>query len=302
MNIGILSRGPQLYSTQQLWKAGQMRGHRMLLYDPTFCQLRLDECPAVIYEGEEVQSLQAIIPRIGASITEQGASVIQQFEMMGVYSTASSGALLQSRDKLRCLQRLTQAGIPVPRTVLVNQPESLPELLYAVGGMPVVIKLLQSTHGIGVLLAENYHQATSTIEAMIRLGSRVIVQEFIRESAGVDVRAFVVAGEVVAVMCRQAANGDFRSNLHRGATATPTRLSPLEEELVKKSVIALGIDVAGVDLLRSKRGPLIMEVNASPGLEGIETITGVDVAGKIIQHIEKRLRKARVLSQVFTEK
>lgn len=279
-----------------------MRGHRMLIYDPAFCQLRLDDSPTVIYEGDSLHALHAVIPRIGSSITEQGAAVIQQFEVMGVYTTTSSEALLQSRDKLRCLQQLNRAGIPTPRTVLVNHLDQLPDLLGAIGGMPVVIKLLQSTHGVGVILAETYHQAISTIEAMLRLGTRVIVQEFIRESAGEDVRAFVVAGEVVAAMCRRAADGDFRSNLHRGATAAPTRLGDAEEELVRRAVRALRIDVAGVDLLRSRRGPLIIEVNASPGLEGIETITGVDVSGKIIQHIERRMRTPRPLRRARKEK
>ena len=291
MNIGILSRGPLLYSTQSLWEAGQRRGHFVYVIDHTQCQLLLEgERPMVYFEGKPLHHLHAIIPRIGASVTSQGAAVIRQFELMGLFTTTPSDALLQSRDKLFCLQRLLQNGIPIPRTMYLNQPEQLPAMVEAVGGFPVVIKLLESTHGVGVLLAENKTQASSILEMLMRLGQRVVVQEFIREAEGADIRAFVVAGEVVAVMRRQASDGEFRSNLHRGASATPDALSEEEIRMVKDTVATMGLDIAGVDLLRSSRGALVMEVNASPGLEGIETVTGVDIAAKIIKLVERKAK------------
>ncbi|MCB0589412.1 MAG: RimK family alpha-L-glutamate ligase, partial [Phaeodactylibacter sp.] len=216
-----------------------------------------------------------------------------QFETMQCLTVARSEALLQSRDKLRCLQKLARCGIEVPRSAFVAVGQDLMPLLREVGGLPIVIKMLESTHGNGVILAETYRTAESVIEAFQRLGERFIIQEFIREAKGADIRALVVAGEVVATMKRQARSGEFRSNLHRGASAEVAALTEEEEEIVRKSVKMLGLDVAGVDFLRSSRGPLVMEVNASPGLEGIEGITGVDVAGKIIEFIEKRWSELR---------
>lgn len=294
MKIAILSRGPQLYSTQSLVRAGMERGHSMHIVDHTRCTLVVGRGqPKIYYNDYQLQRFDAIIPRIGASVTSQGASVISQFEMMQSFTVARSEALLQSRDKLRCLQKLARCGVEVPRTASVAAGQDLMPLLRELGGLPVVIKLLESTHGNGVMLADTYRTAESMIEAFQRLGERIIVQEFIHEARGADIRALVVAGEVVATMKRQARGGEFRSNLHRGATAEVAALSEKEEELVCKSVKMLGLDVAGVDFLRSKRGPLVMEVNASPGLEGIEGVTGVDVAGKIIEFIERRCGELR---------
>lgn len=292
MNIGILSRGPLLYSTQSLWEAGQRRGHFVYIIDHTQCQLVLEnEQHKVYYEGKPLSHIHAVIPRIGVSVTNQGAAVIRQFELMGVFTSTLSNALLQSRDKLFCLQRLSQNAIPVPRTMFLNQSECLQTMVETIGGFPVVIKLLESTHGVGVLLAENLTQASSILEMLLRLGQRVVVQEFIAEAEGADIRAFVVGGEVVAVMRRQAAQGEFRSNLHRGASATPDKLTEEEIQIVLKTVATMGLDVAGVDLLRSSRGALVMEVNASPGLEGIETVTGIDIATKIIKLIERKAKE-----------
>ncbi|MCO6489656.1 MAG: 30S ribosomal protein S6--L-glutamate ligase [Phaeodactylibacter sp.] len=289
MKIAILSRGPQLYSTQSLVRAGMNRGHAMHIVDHTRCTLAVGRGrPRIYYNDYPLERFDAVIPRIGASVTLQGASVISHFEMMQSFTVARSEALLQSRDKLRCLQKLARCGIEVPRTVLAAAGQDLMPLLSELGGLPVVIKLLESTHGNGVLLAESYRAAESMIEAFQRLGERIIIQEFIREAKGADIRALVVAGEVVAAMKRQARSGEFRSNLHRGASAEVANLSDEEMEVVRKSVKMLGLDVAGVDFLRSRRGPLVMEVNASPGLEGIEGVTGVDVAGKVIEFIERR--------------
>ncbi|RMF27425.1 MAG: RimK family alpha-L-glutamate ligase [Bacteroidetes bacterium] len=235
--------------------------------------------------------LDAVIPRIGASVTFYGAAVIQQFELMGVYTAARADALLQARDKLRSLQLLAAAGMDIPRTFIVNNPDVVGSLIDELGGPPVVIKLLESTHGLGVILAETRKTAISIVEAFQRTNQKVIVQEFIEEARGADIRVLVVGGRVVAAMRRQAVDGEFRSNLHRGASATRVKLRQEEVNLVQRAVKLLGLDVAGVDLLRSRRGPLLLEINASPGLEGIETITGVDIAGAIIEHVVRRARK-----------
>jgi ribosomal protein S6--L-glutamate ligase len=294
MNIAILSRGPQLYSTQSLYRAGLRRGHYMHIIDHTRCTLVVDRgAPQVYYDDFRLNSIDAVIPRIGASVTSQGAAVINQFEMMNAFTVARAEALLQSRDKLRCLQKLSRCGIDTPRTVFAAPGQNLSHLINLVGGLPIVIKLLESTHGIGVLLAESYHSAESAVEAFQKLGGRVLLQEFIAEAQGADIRAFVVAGEIVATMKRQAQEGEFRSNLHRGASSTAIHLNEHEQQLVKKTVRMMGLDVAGVDILPSNRGPLIIEVNASPGLEGIETTTQVDIAGKIIDFVEKRVLELR---------
>ena len=289
MNIAILSRGPYLYSTQSLVKAGVRRGHRVRVIDHTRCHLILEKgSPQIFYENMRLSNIDAIIPRVGASVTAQGASVIEQFELMKVFSLLKAGPLQQARNKLRSLQKLAHCGIQVPKTALVGPSEELLHLIHAVGGLPIVIKLLEGTHGTGVLLAENKQQAFSMVEAFQKLKERILIQEFIKEADGADIRALVVGNNVVAVMKRQAGKGEFRSNLHRGAIATRDKLTEAEKEVVKKTVQVMGLEVAGVDLLRSERGPLIMEVNASPGLEGIETTTGVDVAGKIIDHLQWR--------------
>ncbi len=294
MKIAILSRGPQLYSTQSLVRAGMERHHEMHIVDHARCTLVVGRGrPQIFYGDYALPRFDAVIPRIGASVTGLGATVISQFEMMDAFSAVRPEALLQSRDKLRCLQKLARCGIEVPRTVAAVPGQDIMPLVNSLGGLPIVIKMLESTHGVGVILAESFHTAESVIEAFQRKGERLIIQEFIGEARGADIRALVVAGEVVASMERRAKAGEFRSNLHRGASAEAVELSPDEEVLVKKAVKLMGLDVAGVDFLRSRRGPLIMEVNASPGLEGIEGITGADVAGRIIEFVEQRVRERR---------
>lgn len=290
MNIGILSRGPQLYSTQSLVNACLYRGHFVQVIDHAQCSLLIDQgAPALLYEGRSLRFLDAVIPRIGASVTRQGAAVISQFETIGVFTTTKSDALLQTRDKLRCLQKLTTHGLDTPKTAFAGEGQNLVEMIDAIGGFPVVIKLLEGTHGIGVLLAETFSQAQSIIEMLLQLGERVMIQEFIRESKGSDIRAFVVNGKVVASMRRQAKEGEFRSNLHRGGSADPVELTEEEVFVVTQASKIMGLDIAGVDILRSYRGPLIMEVNASPGLEGIENVTGVNVSGSIVQFLESNI-------------
>ena len=247
------------------------------------------DVPQVYYEMERLQDIDAVIPRIGASVTSQGVAVVNQFEIAHVFSVAKAEAILRSRDKLRCLQKLAKSGVPSPKTLLAGPGQDIVPYIQLLGGLPVVIKMLESTHGVGVILAESYHNAESTVEAFQKLNGQVLIQEFIAEAGGADLRAFVVAGEIVAAMKRQAREGEFRSNLHRGAASIPVELTEEESQMVKKAVRLIGLDVAGVDLLRSNRGPLIMEVNASPGLEGIETTSGVDIAGMIIQFIEQRV-------------
>jgi len=288
MNIAILSRGPTLYSTQSLLRAGVQRGHQMRIIDHARCHLLIQQGkPQIFYDNIRLSHIDAIIPRIGASITNQGAAVIEHFEMMNVFSLLQASALQQARDKMRSLQKLSRSGIPVPKTALVSPTEELRPIINAVGGLPVVIKLLESTHGQGVVMANTHQQARSIIEAFQKLRERVLIQEFIKEANGADIRALVVGSEVVAVMKRQAIDGEFRSNLHRGANAFRDQLTNEEKEIVKQTVKLMNLEVAGVDLLRSSRGPLIIEVNASPGLEGIETITGVRVGSKIIRHLER---------------
>lgn len=298
MNIAILSRGPYLYSTKSLLRAGVQRGHYVQVVDHVHCSFVLEEnVPTVYCNGNNLDYIDAVIPRIGSSVTYLGAAVIGQFEAMNIFSTTRSGALLQARDKLRSLQKLVGLGIPTPRTVFAADGMDLEELIERVGGFPVVIKMLESTHGVGVLLAYNMTQATSMVEAFQKMGQRVIVQEFIAEAGGADVRALVVDGKVIASMLRQAKEGEFRSNLHRGASSTIIHLTDEESDIVTRVALAMDLDVTGVDLLRSNRGPLVMEVNASPGLEGIENTTGKDVAGSIIRLVEQKtaaMRLARI--------
>ncbi len=297
MNILILSRGAGLYSTQSLFRAGLLRGHEMRIVDHARCELLLGGGkPEILYEGRPLRRMQAIIPRIGASITAYGASVIRHFEAMNVFTTTRAIALQNARDKQCTLQHLAKARLPVPRSFMANQDSNLSLLIDLLHGPPVVIKLLESTHGMGVILAESKRTAISIIRAFQREGIKVMVQEFIREAKGTDIRAFVVGGRIVAGMKRQAPEGEFRSNLHRGATAVPERLSANEQRLVLRAAKVIGLDIAGVDFLRSRRGPLLMEVNASPGLEGIEGVTGVDIAGQIIRWIEKSVRERNTLS------
>ncbi len=288
MKIGILSRNASLYSTNALIEAARERDHEVQVFDHLHCSLSLEkDKPKVYYKGIPLDYLDAIIPRIGSSATFFGSNVIRQFEMMGTKTTTSANALLDSRDKFRSLQLLSRAGLGLPKTVFTNFGKNTDSMIQAVGGAPLIIKMLEGTQGLGVILADTHSAASSVIEAMHGLQARVVVQEYIRESKGVDIRAFVVDGKVVAAMRRSPKQGEFRSNLHRGGKANAIRLRPEQEEAALTATKVLGLKVAGVDMLQSYRGPLIIEVNASPGLEGIETTTGVDVAATIIQLIEK---------------
>jgi ribosomal protein S6--L-glutamate ligase len=295
MNLGILSRYEHSYSTRSLVRAALLRGHFVQVINHTHCSLKVEQhLPTVYCNGANLSYLDAVIPRIGASVNAQGAAVISQFELMGVFTAVRSDAMLQARDKLRCAQRLASYGVDTPRTVFVGDGQNIEELVASIGGFPVVIKMLESTHGVGVLLAENLLQTSSILEAFQKLGERVILQEFIAEAEGSDIRAVVINGEVVASMRRQAKAGEFRSNLHRGASAVPVELTRQEEEISRKVARVIGLEVAGIDILRSHRGPLIMEVNASPGLEGIENTTGLDVAGKFIELVESKIEELQL--------
>ncbi len=290
MNIAILSRDTKLYSTKRLVEAGEARGHNVRVLDHLKCNLVIEKKnPKIIYNGEEIRDVQAVIPRIGASVTFYGTAVVRQFEMMGVFTAVESQALVRSRDKLRSLQILSRAGLGLPKTVFTNYSRDVERILKEAGGAPVVIKLLEGTQGLGVVLAENKKAAVSVVEAFNGLKARVIVQEFIKEAKGADIRAFVVDGHVVGAMKRQAKEGEFRSNLHRGGTAEVIELSREEELAAIKAANALKLGIAGVDILQSDRGPLIIEVNSSPGLEGIEAATGKDIAGQIIKYVEKHV-------------
>lgn len=291
MKIAVLSRNEHLYSTQSLVNAGQKRGHEVLVVDHLKCNIIIEqEKPTVFYKGHYLDDIDAIVPRIGASVTFYGSAVVRQFEMMKVFSAVESQALIRSRDKLRSLQVLSRAGLGLPKTVFTNYAKETEEILSEVGGAPVIIKLLEGTQGLGVVLAENKKAAKSVIEAFNGLKARIIVQEFIGESKGSDIRALVVDGEVVGAMKRTAKEGEFRSNLHRGGRAELIEMSEDEERAAILAAKKLGLDVAGVDILQSNRGPLIIEVNSSPGLEGIEKATGIDVAGKIIEYLERNLK------------
>jgi len=290
MNIVILSRNSDLYSTKRLVEAGQKRGHQVEIIDPLRCDIIIEKKrPEIYYKGRHLSDIQAVIPRIGASITFYGTALVRQFEMMHVFTTVESQALVRSRDTLRSLQVLSRAGLGLPKTVFTNYSRNVKEIIAQVGGAPIIIKLLEGTQGLGVVLAETDNAAESVIEAFNGLQARVIVQEFIKEAGGADLRAFVVDGHVVGTMKRQGKEGEFRSNLHRGGTATVVELTDEEENAAIKAAKAMGLGVAGVDLLQSSRGPLILEVNSSPGLEGIETASGKDIAKTIIRYIERNV-------------
>lgn len=297
MNIAILSRDQKLYSTKRLKEAGEARGHRVEIIDHMKCVLVIEKKnPMVWYNGKRLDYFDAIIPRIGASVTFYGAAVVRQFEMMKVFTAVESQALIRSRDKLRSLQILSRAGLGMPKTIFMDysRARDTEGVIEAVGGAPVVIKVLEGTQGLGVVLAENKNAAQSVIEAFHGLHARIIVQEFIKEAKGADIRAFIVNGEVVGAMKRQAKYGEFRSNLHRGGYAEVVKLSRTEKSAATAAAKKMGLDVAGVDMLPSKRGPLILEVNSSPGLEGIEGATKVDIAGKIIQYLERKSTKKKI--------
>ncbi|MES2286668.1 MAG: 30S ribosomal protein S6--L-glutamate ligase [Bacteroidota bacterium] len=288
MKIAILSRNLKLYSTRRLVEAAEQRGHEVIVLDHLKCVLVIEKGhPQIFYGGKQVVGIDAIIPRIGTSVTFYGAAVVRQFEQMKVFSSVESQALVRSRDKLRSLQLLAKAGLGMPKTAFASIPKNIENVLEQVGGAPVVIKLLEGTQGIGVILAETHKSAKSVIESFLALKANILVQEFIKEAGGADIRAFIVDGKVVGAMKRQGAPGEFRSNLHRGGSANVIELSKDERETAIKAAKKLGLAIAGVDMLQSSRGPLVMEVNSSPGLEGIEGATGVDIAGKIIEYIER---------------
>ena len=294
MNIAILSQKPSLYSTKSLINAAIKRGHIVKIVNPLRCKIIVEKNnPQIYYRLTPLKDIDAIVPRIGASITFYGAAVIKQLEVMGAISTTSSQALLQSRDKLRSLQLLSMSGLGMPKTAFTNYTKNIKQLIESVGGVPIVVKLLEGTQGLGVVLIENLSAAESVIEAFHKIRARIIVQEFIAEAMGSDIRAFVVNGKVVGAMRRMAKKGEFRSNLHRGASAVSIKLNEYEEMAAIKAAEIMGLKVAGVDMLNSNRGPLILEVNASPGLEGIEKATGIDIAGKIMEYLEKEYREKK---------
>lgn len=292
MKIVILSRNEALYSTHSLYTAGINRGHDIRVVDHMYCDLVLANNNLEVYfQNEKLENIDAIIPRIGSSATGYGAAVIRQFECNKIFTTLPSDGLIKARDKLTCLQILASEGIDIPKSIVCNNQYTIPEMMDQISNYPKIIKLNNSTHGLGVMLAENLTSAESLIETFMKLRQKVIAQEFIKEANGGDVRVFIVGGEIVGVMKRQAKPGEFRSNLHRGASSFVVDLTDEEQEVALKSANILGLQVAGVDMLRSKRGPLILEVNASPGLEGIEGTTQVDIAGKIIQYIERSVQR-----------
>ncbi len=291
MKIAILSRNRRLYSTRRLIEAAEQRGHQVQVIDVLRCYMNIvSHNPSIHLDGKTLDTFDAVIPRIGASVTAYGTAVLRQFEVMGTYTLIESVALSRSRDKLRSLQLLSRKGIGLPVTGFANKPGDSKDIIKMVGGAPVVIKLLEGTQGIGVVLAETNKAAESVIEAFMGLQANILVQEFIKEAGGADIRCLVVGGKVVAAMKRQGAEGEFRSNLHRGGSASLVKISPEERVTAVSAAKVLGLSVAGVDLLRSSRGPLVMEVNSSPGLEGIENASGKDVAGIIIEELEKNAR------------
>lgn len=288
MKIAILSQNPALYSTRRLKEAGQEQGHDVRIIDYLRCYMNItSQKPTIVYKGKELENFDAVIPRIGASKTFYGTAVVRQFEVMDVFSPNKSQAISRSRDKLRSMQILAREGVGLPVTGFAHATQDIDGLIETVGGAPLVIKLLEGTQGIGVVLAETELAAKSVIEAFRGLDANILVQEFIKEAGGADIRCFVVGGKVIAAMKRQGAKGEFRSNLHRGGNAKKINLSPEETETATRAVKAMGLKIAGVDLLRSNHGPVVMEVNSSPGLEGIEKATEIDIAGKIIEYIAK---------------
>ncbi len=286
LKIGILSRNPELYSTRRLVEAIEAKGHEAKIIDHLKCDIIIEQDkPDIYYKGESLNDLDAVIPRIGASVTFYGTAVVRQFEMMNKFTAVHSQALVRSRDKLRSLQILASSGVGLPKTVFTNYSKEVNKLIDSVGGAPLIVKLLEGTQGYGVVLAPTKKAAQSIIEAFHSMKARVIVQEFVSESKGADIRAFVVDGKVVGAMKRQGKEGEFRSNLHQGGSSSLIKLTKKEREAALTASQAMGLPVAGVDLLQSERGPLILEVNSSPGLEGIEKTTGKDIAASIVNYV-----------------
>ena len=287
MKIAILSRNPKLYSTRRLVEAAEQKGHEVRVLDVLRCYMNItSHRPEIHYKGENLTGFDAVIPRIGASVTFYGTAVLRQFEMMGVFPLNESVAIARSRDKLRSLQLLSRKGIGLPVTGFAHKPDDIQDLIKMVSGAPLVIKLLEGTQGIGVVLAETQKAAESVVEAFMGLKANILVQQYIAEAGGADIRCFIAGDKVVAAMKRQGKEGEFRSNLHRGGTASVIRLTPEERSTAVRAARRLGLNVAGVDILRSHHGPVVMEVNSSPGLEGIEAATGKDIAGMIVAFIE----------------
>ncbi len=298
MNIGILSRNTTLYSTARLKEAAKGRGHEVRVVDYLRCYMNITSAkPQVLFRGENL-AFDAVIPRIGASYTFYGTAVVRQFEMMGVYPVNESQSITRSRDKLRSMQLLSREGVGLPVTGFAHATQDIEGLLEVVGGAPVVVKLLEGTQGLGVVLAETKKAAESVIGAFRQLDANILVQEFIKEAKGADIRAFVVGGKVVASMKRQGGPGEFRSNLHRGGSASAIKLTSIERATAVKAAKAMGLNVAGVDLLQSNHGPVVLEVNSSPGLEGIEEASGVDVASKIIEFIEVNAKEGKTRDRI----
>ncbi|WP_027723236.1 30S ribosomal protein S6--L-glutamate ligase [Maridesulfovibrio zosterae] len=294
MKIGILSRNKELYSTKSLVESCIKRGHDVSVINPLKCYMNItSHNPSILYKGKKLEGFDAIIPRIGASVTFYGCSVVRQFEMMGVYCVNESVAISRSRDKLRSLQLLARKGIGLPVTAFAHSTQYTEDLIDTVGGAPLVIKLLEGTQGKGVVLAETRGTAASIIEAFKGLEANILVQEFISEASGSDIRCLVIGDKVIASMKRQGREGDFRSNLHQGGHASQVRITPEERSTAMRSAKIMGLGFCGVDILRSNHGPVVMEVNSSPGLEGIEKTTGTDVAGKLIEFIEKNAKPGK---------
>lgn len=295
MKIAILSRNVSLYSTRRLIEAAEAAGHEVKVLDVLRCYMNINsEEPSIHFKGEDLGSFDAVIPRIGASVTFYGTAVLRQLEMMGVYPLNESVAISRSRDKLRSMQLLSRKKVGMPITGFASKPGDIPDLLDMVGGAPVVLKLLEGTQGIGVVLAETRKAAESVLEAFMGMKTNIMVQEFIKEAGGADIRCLVIGDKVVAAMKRQGQEGEFRSNLHRGGSASLVRITPKERATAVLAAKTMGLNVAGVDLLRSERGPLVMEVNSSPGLEGVERATGKDVAASIISFIEKSMAAKKI--------
>lgn len=293
MKIGILSQGPELYSTKRIAEAAKSRGHEVRVINTTKCFMNINSDENKIYYNDETLTFDAIIPRIAASITFYGISVVRQFEMSGVYSLNGSLAITRARDKLRAHQILSRKKLGMPMTVFADATSNTTDLIKVAGGAPLVIKLLEGAQGKGVVLAETKKAAESVIDAFRGLDAYFLIQEFIREAGGADIRCFVIGDKVVATMMRKATDGDFRSNLHSGGVAEAVKITPTERKTALGAAKAMGLDVAGVDIIRSDRGPLVLEVNSSPGLEGIENITKKDIASLMVKHIENNIENAK---------
>ncbi|HSG59947.1 MAG TPA: 30S ribosomal protein S6--L-glutamate ligase [Pseudomonadales bacterium] len=295
MKIGVLASNPDLYSNRRIIEAGEARGHEMVFLNIKQCYMKLDaDAPEVHYRGGNVvNDLDALIPRIRPSITFYGCALTRHFESLGVYVQNNAESIASSRDKLYSLQLLQKSGLDIPTTGFANSPADTNDLIQMVGGAPLIVKLLEGTQGKGVVLAETDKAAESVINAIKSLRANLLVQEFVKEADGKDLRCFVIGGKVVSSIMRTAAPGEFRANIHQGGTASVVKITPAERKLAIKAAKTLGLQVAGVDIIRSSKGPLLLEVNSSPGLEGIETATGNDIAGAMIAAIEKRLARRR---------